>query len=255
MDFATVRDRLLVPWAGSDLLRRRQLAAWALSTAVDQGAEASVRGLLRDWADGSVAKRWTTTRTVSVLADLLGRSAIGLIHTIARQPAQDERLARELVQTVADLLTGPVALQTLGTLTNWATAGNPCRPLAFRAFLRAADRRESSRAASRPILLRLAASNRAAWAYHSELWRTMLNDTKDNKDARQCLARWVVLAGGDQDLETQLGRLFSGLARSPNESARLDHLLRYLPATAPATALPVAERLRERLPVPSIADL
>jgi hypothetical protein len=226
-----------------------------LSTAVDQGAETSVRGLLRDWADGSVARRWTTARTVSVLADLLGRSAIGLIHTIARQPAQDDRLARELVQIVADLLTGPVGRQTLGTLTNWATAGNSCRPLAFKAFLRAADKREASGSTSRPILLRLATSDQAAWAYHGELWRVMLNDTKDNKEARQCLTRWVVLAGGNQDLESQLDRLFDELARSPNESARLDHLLRYLPATAPATALLVAERLRGRLPVPSIANL
>jgi len=248
-DFDSVRRQLLTPWATSRRLRTRHLAAWALSTAVDQGAEPQVRQLLRYWAEGSAAKRWTVVRTVSVLANLLGRSSLALLTTIARNPAQDDRLNQELVTTLTDLATGPLSRQTLAMLAAWSKAGGQLRSLAHQAFLQAATRGERF---SPAVLSRLVAADPLSGPSYVGMWRSAIDDMATRKHAGKQLAQLVVLAAGDNDLEAQLTRLCRALATSANDHARLDHLLRHLPAGAPDLAKEAAERIRRHLSPPSI---
>jgi hypothetical protein len=238
-----------------------------LSTTVDQGGEVRVQRLLRQWAEGSMAKRWTVARTSSALADLLGRSALGLIRTMAQSRAQDDVLTRELVSAVGNIVLGPLGSEALETLLTWSEEGGQIKMLAHQAFARAALRRDRTiaGAAAGPSLLRLARTDDDTWDRHSELWRKVLNDTAVQESKRR-LAQWVVLAAEEQakptpdrdqgpNLEEQLRRLFRDLVTTANERARLDYLLRNLPSGSPAAASELAERLRTHLIDPSVGTI
>lgn len=243
-DFSSIMRPLLEPWARSRPLGQRQLAAWALFAAVEQGADDEVRRVLQRWAEGGEGRRWTVLHTADALADLLGKSTIPLVSTIAKTPARDPRLRHELERVTARLLTGPTSLQALDTLVGWSQHPGPHRDLAYRAFIRAAGKQEEGR----PALLSHGSVDQQAWDALITLWRAVLNDPAVRDDARRGLAGWVILAAEQQPLELELRRLFSELAASANERARLDYLLRHLPGEGPEAARPVADRIRSRLP-------
>lgn len=242
-DFSSIMGPLLEPWAGSRPLGQRQLAAWALFAAVQQGADYEVRRVLQRWAEGGEGRRWTVLHTADALADLLGKSTIPLISTIAKKPARDPRLRHELERVTARLLTGSTALQALDAMVGWSQKPGPRRDLAYRAFIRAAGKQEEGR----PALLSHGNADQQAWTALITLWRAVLNNPAARDDARLGLAGWVILAAEDESLEPDLWRLFSELAASANERARLDYLLRHLPTEAPEAARPVADRVRTHL--------
>ncbi|WP_406023523.1 hypothetical protein OH802_27400 [Nocardioides sp. NBC_00850] len=242
-DFSSIMRPLLEPWAGSRPLGQRQLAAWTLFAALQQGADDEVRRVLQRWAEGGEGRRWTVLHTADALADMLGKSTIPLISAIAEKPARDPRLRNELERVTARLLTGPTALQALDTMVGWLQNPGPRRELAYRAFVRAAGKREEGR----PALLSHGNADQQAWTALIILWRAVLNNPTVRDDARLGLAGWVILAAEDKSLEPDLCRLFSELAGSANERARLDYLLRHLPREAPEAARPVADRIRTHL--------
>lgn len=242
-DFSSIMGPLLEPWAGSRPLGQRQLAAWTLFAAVQQGADDEVRRVLQRWAEGGEGRRWTVLHTADALTDLLGKSTIPLISTIAKKPARDPRLRNELERVTARLLTGPTALQALDTMVGWSQKPGPRRDLAYRAFIKAAGKQEEHR----PALLRHGNADQQAWTALIALWRAVLNDPAVRDHARLGLAGWVILAAEDESFEPDLWRLFSELAGSANERGRLDYLLRHLPAEAPEAARPVADRIRTHL--------
>lgn len=243
VDFPSITNALLGRWAGSARLGQRQLAAWALFAAMQQGAEAEVRPVLQRWAEGGVARRWTVVHTVDALADLRDESAIPLISQIAEEPINDPQLRRELVRVAARLLTSAIALEALDTLVEWSQERGLRRDLAHRAFIGSADAQDDGR----PKLLGHGTSDQHAWTALVTLWRAALNDASVRDDARRALTGWVLLAADDESLEPELRHLFAELAASANERARLDYLLRHLPPDAPPASLQVAERIRIRL--------
>jgi len=248
-EFETVKEKFLNQWAQSDLLRDRQLAAWALAAAVDLGAEAKVRPLLRYWAEGSVAKRWTVVRTITSLADLLGKSSMPLLSRIARSSAKDGNLESELTRALGGMLTSPIARQTAGTLVAWSAKDDDRRKLAQRAFLLASytRRRDAPQSPPYPKLLRLGSSDAFIRDQHTKLWRRVIDDPATRPDALRRLADWVVLSDGSQEVETELTTLLRALAGTPNERQRVDYLLRHLPSDASQSARSTAERLRRSL--------
>lgn len=244
VDFSPMVSRLFGPWASSDLLRQRQLAAWALSVTVQQGAETEVRRLLQVWTVGSVAKRWTVVRTAALLAELLGKSTIPLLFKIARYPSRDPRLQRELERVTSDLLTGPTARHALEALSTWSQDNGPCQGLAYRAFVSATAIHHQD---ARPALMTDMAADLLDWTALVTLWRAVLNDPSVRDTARRNLARWVVVAAQEESLKPDILRLFTDLAASANEHDRLDYLLRHLPPDTPSSALQLAARIRTHL--------
>ncbi|MER6975246.1 hypothetical protein ABT304_29585 [Nocardioides sp. NPDC000445] len=243
IDFPSIANSLLGQWAGSKQLGQRQVAAWALYAAAEQGAKAKVEEVLKRWAEGGVARRWTVVHTADALADLSDESAISLISEIAEMPTTDRQLERELERAAARLLISPLAGQARNTLVGWSREHGPRRELAHRAFMIAAG----EQADGRPTLLNHGASDQQAWAAFITLWRAALNDPGVRDDARDRLTDWVTLAVEEDSLVPELRRLFADLAVSSNERARLDYLLRHLPADAPADARLVADRIRNHL--------
>ncbi|MER7559765.1 hypothetical protein ABTZ46_22670 [Nocardioides sp. NPDC126508] len=244
IDFPSIANSLLGQWAGSKQLGQRQVAAWALFAATEQGAKTKVDEVLKRWAAGGVARRWTVVHTADALADLSEESAISLISEIAEMPTTDPQLERELERAAARLLISPLAGQARNTLVGWSRERGPRRDLAHRAFTIAAGERTDGR----PTLLNHGASDQQAWAALTTLWRAVLDDPAVRGDARDRLTGWVTLAVEEDSLVPDLQRLFADLAASSNERARLDYLLRHLPADAPPDARLVADRIRNHLP-------
>lgn len=243
IDFPSIANSLLGQWAGSKQLGQRQVAAWALFAATEQGAKTKVDEVLKRWAEGGVARRWTVVHTADALADLSDESAISLISEIAAMPTTDPQLERELERAAARLLISPLASQARNTLVGWSRERGPRRDLAHRAFTIAASEQPDGR----PTLLNHGSSDQHAWAALTTLWRAVLNDPAVRGDARDRLTDWVTLAVEEDSLVPELQRLFTDLAVSSNERARLDYLLRHLPADAPPDARLVADRIRNHL--------
>jgi hypothetical protein len=98
-----------------------------------------------------------------------------------------------------------------------------------------------------PGLLQVARTTSEAWQQHTSLWRLALGDPEQRGDALRRLGRWVIYAGGNEELERELARLLLDLADSRTSFERLEHHLRKTVDRDTGELLPVAARRREHL--------
>ncbi|MER5494003.1 hypothetical protein [Streptomyces sp. NPDC002490] len=279
-DFGYAFGHYLDPWGAAPGAARRQLAAWALYTAAEHGADTAVRRLLSLWSRRhDPARRWTAARTYALLGSATATSALRDVELMASTGPEPEPVLRAaLEQALEALLQGPAAVTVLERLVQWLEPRGPLFDLAAAGFLRSARRRhwaEDAGATAWPRLLWLAHRDDRARRCVVALWRALLGDRATRDPARDELARWVRAAerasarppwrtapedtgptpGWEpepapeervSDVEAALADLLPLLVKTENDRARLDYLLRRHPDLADAAG-PTTTRLRAAL--------
>lgn len=251
-DFGYAYDALICPWAGSPRLMHRQLAAWTLYTAAENGLESVVRRLLAAWSrDGGQGRRWTAARTYALFGGSASTAALRDLFLMASTgPRADAELRSALAQSLESLLQGPSAGEALAAVQEALGDSDGHGALAAEGFLRATAYRHHTGMSGGfwPRLLRLAHQEPALWKCLVQVWRSLLGDRHHRRDAQGRLGDWVRRAEGDRGAQEALARLFGDLAVTPNEAERLDYLLRKT-KDQDHRVLTGARRIRESLPV------
>lgn len=245
-DLPSAMALVIEPWADAKDYRQQLTAVSALTFAHRIKAP-NIPRIIDGWsADSDAPKRcWVAVRAHGLIGPERPVEALAALRTLARTQyglpdGGDERIRRELPNSVALLLLSDAGDIVLRELSRTLTAHASTRSLALDGFLAACARTDDSLCP--PLLAWYARSSSADGI--ALLLRTALGDRETNRRAEEVLHGWIRAADQDPRTEEVLATLLPALVTEPREAARLDHLLDTVPGLDGRPKPAAANRLR-----------
>ncbi|MEV0121009.1 hypothetical protein AB0I16_05510 [Streptomyces sp. NPDC050703] len=262
-DLPSTMALIIEPWATSHLFRHRLVAVNSLTLAHLLEAP-NIPSILDSWCESEdQALRWVAIRAYGLIgAERPDQTLAALRSAVRKEYAAvdedgnerdiDERMVRQLAQSVELLLLSPVGDRVLTELLRRLDQDRAVRDLALRGFLSACARRDGDVRYGRPLVLdwyaMSAADGARAAGGIAHLWRSALDDRGHTRNALEELCAWVRAADHDPSTERALAGLLPALVTTASEHRRLSHLLRTLHGEDGAPPPAVAARLLAVLP-------
>ena len=226
LDFTTVLNAVIVPWASSSDSDRQDAAAFTLEGPAGDGLRNQVMSVIRSWSDDDRMERRITA--VRAYGASIGRTDPLLALTQLEQLIRDDNVdvALAAARSLADLIDFDprLATQVLALLGRWIRSNNlNHKNAAELAFLLVASGTfapreevgEDDASVEWPLLLRLAQDDPELRKTIAGLWRTVLNGAFWNDSARLVLTQWAQNADPDRRPCSALARLALAIGTDP----------------------------------------
>ncbi|MFF3639695.1 hypothetical protein [Streptomyces sp. NPDC002564] len=262
-DLPSTMALIIEPWAMSRLFRHRLVAVNSLALAHLLEAP-NIPSILDSWCTSEEqAMRWVATRAYGLIGTERPDQTLAALRSAVRKEYAavdedgdegdiDDRMVKQLAQSVELLLLSPAGERVLAELLRRLDQDRAVHDLALRGFLSACARRKDDARYGRPLLLDWYATSTAdggsAAGDIARLWRSALDDRKHTKAALEELGAWVRAADHDPVTERALAGLLPALVTTVSEHQRLSHLLRTLHGEDGAPPPAAAARLLAVLP-------